>query len=146
MKSYLAFHHRLGPASLELSQLVRINLNCFRYMLRQCHFPYIIFWVGDVYTSIKVWVHRYHESGFTCEAFQKLFLYMHYLSFFYVIILSLHLNPFMLYIFFSEHCRNFLKKIMWVRVKGHIGQGQRILKKGGWAHNNVKLLHFIETL
>ncbi len=28
------------------------------------------------------------------------------------------------------------------KVKGHIGQGQRrILKKGRWAHNNVKLLH-----
>ncbi len=33
-------------------------------------------------------------------------------------------------------------KVTWVRIKGHIGQCQiRILKKGRWAHNNVKLLH-----
>ncbi len=44
----------MGPASLELSQLVPINLNCFRYMLPLCHFPYIIFWVDDVYmTSLR---------------------------------------------------------------------------------------------
>ncbi len=29
----------------------------------------------------------------------------------------------------------------WLRVKGHIGQGQiRIPKKGRWAHNNINLL------
>ncbi len=33
-------------------------------------------------------------------------------------------------------------KVTWVKVKGHIGQGQiRVPKKGRWAHINVKLLH-----
>ncbi len=33
-------------------------------------------------------------------------------------------------------------KVTWIRVKGHIGQGQiSIMKKGGWAHNKVELLH-----
>ena len=33
--------------------------------------------------------------------------------------------------------------VTWVRVKGHIVQGQiRMPNKGRWAHNNVKLLHF----
>ncbi len=31
-----------------------------------------------------------------------------------------------------------------IKFKDHIGQGQiRIPKKGRWAHNNVKLLHFL---
>ena len=33
--------------------------------------------------------------------------------------------------------------VTWVKVKGHIGQGQiRVPKKSRWAHINVKLLHF----
>ena len=36
-----------------------------------------------------------------------------------------------------------LRWFMNIKVKDHIGQGQiRIPNKGGWAHNNVKLLHF----
>ncbi len=32
---------------------------------------------------------------------------------------------------------------MWVKVKGHIGQGKVVIpNKGRWAHINVKLLHF----
>ncbi len=32
---------------------------------------------------------------------------------------------------------------MWVKVKGHVGQGQiRVPNKGRWAHDNIKLLHF----
>ncbi len=34
-------------------------------------------------------------------------------------------------------------KVTWVNVKGRIGQGQTILKKGECAHNNVNFLHFI---
>ena len=33
--------------------------------------------------------------------------------------------------------------VSWVKVKGHLGQGQvRVRGKGRWAHGNVKLLHF----
>ncbi len=32
-------------------------------------------------------------------------------------------------------------KVTWVKVKGHIGQGNiRVPNKGSWAHINVKLL------
>ncbi len=35
-------------------------------------------------------------------------------------------------------------KGQWVKVKGHVGQGQiRVPDKGRWAHDNVKLLHFL---
>ncbi len=35
-------------------------------------------------------------------------------------------------------------KVTWVKVKGHINQGQvRVPNKGRWAHDNVKLLHFL---
>ncbi len=31
---------------------------------------------------------------------------------------------------------------LWIKVKGHVGQGQiSVPKKGRWAHDNVKLLH-----
>ena len=34
-------------------------------------------------------------------------------------------------------------KVKWVKVKGHVSQGQiRAPNKGRWAHDNVKLLHF----
>ena len=35
-------------------------------------------------------------------------------------------------------------KVTWVRVKGHMGQGEiRVPNKGRWAEDNVKLLHFL---
>ncbi len=35
-------------------------------------------------------------------------------------------------------------KVHMGQVKGHMGQGQiRVPNKGRWAHDNVKLLHFI---
>ncbi len=35
-------------------------------------------------------------------------------------------------------------KVIWVKVKGHVGEGQiNIPNKGRWAHDNVKLLHFL---
>ncbi len=38
-------------------------------------------------------------------------------------------------------------KVTWVKVKGHVGQGQiRVPKKGRWAHDNVKLLHLFNAM
>ncbi len=38
-------------------------------------------------------------------------------------------------------------KVIWVKVKGHVGQGQiRVPNKGRWAHDNVKLLHYFIPL
>ena len=40
-----------------------------------------------------------------------------------------------------------MSNVLWVRVKGHIGQGQiGIPIEGRWVRNNFKLLHFLEEL
>ncbi len=40
--------------------------------------------------------------------------------------------------------KNSLEKKSWVKVKGHMIQGQvRVPNKGRWAHDNVKLLHLL---
>ncbi len=40
---------------------------------------------------------------------------------------------------FKDLCRS---TVTSVRVKGHIGQGEKRILKDRLAHNNVKLLHF----